>query len=186
MINENGQLKSDEELMSINTNNGTNVIHAFMIKNNVVKKLRKYDLSIAPYVKLQHNCSIIFRNKRYEIQACTSKLLYNMLKQKEISRGYMESVYAQKCGFENDKQLWHTIYLQKLVDIGVPKLREFNLKLLHNILPCGYVLNKWEKHVNNKCPVCDEDETVKHMLFDCNRIREIWRCISDAINVPVN
>ncbi len=48
MIDENGQMKKDEVLMSINSDNCNNVVNAFMIKNNVANKLSKYDLSIAP------------------------------------------------------------------------------------------------------------------------------------------
>ena len=186
LIGENGKIKNDEELITLETESDANIINAYIIKNYVVKKIKKYNLSIAPYVKIQMTNHILFQNKLYAIPACTSRFLYHMLNQKEKSRGNMESIYANNFGFENNKQLWQNIYKQKLNDICLPKIREFNLKLLHNILPCGYILNKWKENVNSYCSVCNSIETVQHMLFDCERIIEIWKKVSKLINMPIN
>ena len=38
----------------------------------------------------------------------------------------------------------------------LPKLNEF--KILYNIVPCGKIVSKWKKNVNDKCEVCGEIE----------------------------
>ena len=65
-------------------------------------------------------------------------------------------------------------YKQKIVDIKIVKLKEFNFKLLHNIVPCGKTVSKWNKNISEWCAICGECETTKHMLFECKRVNNIW------------
>ena len=68
----------------------------------------------------------------------------------------------------------------------ITKLSEFNFKLLHNIVPCGYVLSKWQCNINVKCEVCGEVESTKHMLFECERVKCIWKLISVALKCDIS
>ena len=70
-------------------------------------------------------------------------------------------------------------YLKK-----IPKVCEFNFKLLQNIVPCGKIC-KWQKNVFNACEHCLEIET-RHMLYECPRVLEIWNLVSIVINVNLN
>ena len=45
------------------------------------------------------------------------------------------------------------------------KLKEFNFKLLHNILPCNKNLAKWRIKPNDRCDVCGQSQAVKHTHF---------------------
>ena len=49
----------------------------------------------------------------------------------------MESVFSNEFGFEKRKTTLEKIYKQKIVYIKIVKLKEFNIKLIHNIVPCG-------------------------------------------------
>ena len=40
------------------------------------------------------------------------------------------------------------MYLQKMICLTIPKLREFNSILLQNIVPNGKVLSKWQHSVD--------------------------------------
>ena len=115
-----------------------------------------------------------------------SKFFYAILKARKESRPNMETIYARNFNFENNKVIWKDIYEQKLVDINIVKVKEFNFKLLQNILPCGKVLSKWKPTISSKCSCCNEIETVLHMLFECNRIREIWNKISLCLNCNIS
>ena len=65
------------------------------------------------------------------------------------------------------------------------KLAEFNFKILHNIVPSGYVISKWEKSVSPKCLFCGINETTEHMLFSCERISVMWQNISKILNINI-
>ena len=67
----------------------------------------------------------------------------------------------------------------------VVKLKEFNFKILHNILPTGIYINKWNKNISKYCEACTNEESMKHMLYDCNRIQIIWKIISQLIMIEI-
>ena len=69
--------------------------------------------------------------------------------------------------------------------LKVPKLCEFNYKILHNILPCGKILSKWQKDISNKCQVCNKLESAKHMLYECQRVYEIWNNVSCILGINI-
>ena len=76
--------------------------------------------------------------------------------------------------------------MQKLLSVKIVKLKEFNFKLLNNIVPCGNVLSKWKTNISKYCDVCNEIETTKHMLFDCKRINDIWNLISNVTKTNIS
>ena len=53
--------------------------------------------------------------------------------------------------------------------------KEINFKLLHNILPCNKNLAKWRIKPNNRCDVCGQPQTVKHLLYSCIYVKPLWR-----------
>ena len=67
----------------------------------------------------------------------------------------------------------------------IKKFAEFNFKLLHNIVPSGYILSKWNNSVCMKCAFCDDIETTEHMLYSCKRICALWEKISSVLNLKV-
>ena len=101
------------------------------------------------------------------------------------TNGNMESIYSRDFNTHGSK-LWKDIYSQKVKLISIPKIAEFNFKLLHNIVPCGYVLNKWNTKIDMNCQVCNSLETTKHMIYDCHRVRQIWNMISDLLKVNIS
>ena len=68
-------------------------------------------------------------------------------------------------------------------DLKIPKVCEFNFKLLLNIVPCGKIICKWRKDVSNACERCSEIETTRHMLYEWPHMLEIWNPVSTVINV---
>ena len=109
-----------------------------------------------------------------------------MLKEKNINRGHMESVYSRQFGFENSNMIWKNIFKQKVSDNRVPKLREFTYKVLNNIVPSGVWLNKWKREISDTCGFCKAIETTQHMLFNCDRIKRIWNSISLVLGAQIS
>ncbi len=126
----------------------------------------------------------LYKNSYVEINGCRSKVLYEILISKIVSRGNMESVFSKLFNFEC-REIWKHIYNQKLNSLHIPKLLEFNYKILHNILPTGYILNKWKSDVSSKCDVCIQIETTEHMLYKCKCILEMWTKVSKSLNINI-
>ena len=129
---------------------------------------------------------ISIKGNEYEIEKLNNKQMYNVLmEEKTTSHNKMESLYNKEFRIDDTRQAWKKIYEQKIVDTKVAKLREFNFKLLHNIAPCGYVLSKWISNISNKCARCGNIETIKHMLFECMFIKNMWNRISNIVKVDI-
>ena len=186
LIKNNGVTMNDIEIANC-TNDKRNIVKdIFIIKNYVLKRIKNLDMSIAPFVKIKPMTHVLHENKLYMIKGSKSKLYYQMLMSKCFSKGHMESVYAKEFSFENHISFWRKIYSQKIVSIKIPKLSEFNYKILHNIVPCGKVLSKWKQHISEKCQYCGEIETTKHMLYECKRIYDIWEMVSSILKIDIS
>ena len=64
------------------------------------------------------------------------------------------------------------------------KIAKFKYKILNfflNFLSCGERVNKWNSEVSKLCDFCQEIENVAHMLYQCNRVKHIWRLIGEQI-----
>ena len=66
------------------------------------------------------------------------------------------------------------------------KLKEFNFKLLHNILPCNKNLAKWRIKPNDRCDVCGQSQTVKYLLYSCIYVKPLWRVTENVLGVDVS
>lgn len=184
-INPNGSIMSDDQLFNCIGDKRNVVQDMYIIKRYVIKKFRHLDLSIANSVSIKPITHVVHKNKLHEIAKAKSKLFYEMLMKNATSRGNMESILSRDFNFDNNIDVWKKIYTQKLIVIKIPKLCEFNFKLVHNIVPNGKILSKWKEGISDKCTYCKEVETTKHMLFKCKRVLEIWKIISNILKVDI-
>lgn len=65
------------------------------------------------------------------------------------------------------------------------KLKEFNFKLLHGILPCNANLVKWRIKESELCDICNSRQTVEHLLFNCHRAVLLWDHFKDAYRTNI-
>ena len=145
-------------------------------------KNRISDTSIAPYVKIKPLNKLFSRIRSMK---CKSIFFYYVLCSKCVSRGNMESIFSREFQFPNKHYIWENVYKQKLCDLKIPKLCEFNFKLLHNVVPCGKTICKWQRNISEICAYCSEVETTKHMLFECPRIKSIWNDFAQVMNINI-
>ena len=73
------------------------------------------------------------------------------------------------------------IYIKRVCYEKEKKLQEFNFKLLHGILPCGKNLMNWKIKDNNHCDVCNIEQTIIHLLFECRFVKNLWEAVSSAL-----
>ena len=97
----------------------------------------------------------------------------------------MESIWSRAFNFQNCESMWINIYEQKVLDVNVVKIAEFNFKVLHNVIPCGKILNKWQGHISDKCEDCKQIETAEHLLYSCNKIKKVWEKVSLVLKMNI-
>lgn len=71
-------------------------------------------------------------------------------------------------------QLWKNLWKLKLPG----KIKIFGWRVLKGLLPCRSMLAS--RHIGEAggCPVCQNGaEDVKHMMFTCNRAKEVWHSL---------
>ena len=74
----------------------------------------------------------------------------------------------------------------KVVQEKEIKLKEFNFKLLHNILPCNKNLAKWKIKPNDRCDVCGQSQTIEHLLYSCIYVKPLWRVVETYLGVDIS
>ena len=94
-----------------------------------------------------------------------------------ISSTSLPSYLASYCDDEED--IVH-IFTTKLIQQKEIKIKEFNFKFLHGILPCNVNLKKWKIKDNNACDVCGIPQTIEHLLFDCIYVKPLWCLVEDV------
>jgi hypothetical protein len=101
---------------------------------------------------------------------------WNLQKNGEFS---MESMYNAlihlDVSVDNNKMIWK---------MKIPlKTKVFRWYLRHVVILTKENLAKWNWHGNKNCVFCHQDETIKHLLFQCRFARSIWSIIQVASNL---
>ena len=54
-----------------------------------------------------------------------------------------------------------------------------------HIPPCGEKVHKWNSDVSEHCTVCKEKENILHMLYECKRVKEIWKVVGYCLKMNI-
>ena len=98
---------------------------------------------------------------------------------KQLVRAYTEPRYM---GYLQTKHNWTDSTVQSIVwkslSLAIDRIDRNVLltKVCNNILPTFHQLYRFGMHNSNKCPLCDADETMQHMIQCEHLSRTSWRC----------
>ena len=73
----------------------------------------------------------------------------------------------------NDEYVTRTAFVKKLLKEPEIKLKEFNFKILHGILPFNSNLKKWKIRSVDVCDVCYQMRTIEHLLYGCCYVKAL-------------
>ena len=76
---------------------------------------------------------------------------------------------------------WSKVFKRNLAQIRESKLREFNLKLLYNLLPVRSNLFKWGISNDDVCPTCNIKEDMNHAFIECKLIEPFIKHIKEIL-----
>ena len=102
----------------------------------------------------------------------------------EILQPYQEEIWETV--FNQHDIDFQKVYLCKNKYIPDRKLSELNFKVLHLILPCDLNLRRWGQKNDDICVICGVTHDIVHMLFFCEKARQIWNLIGQTFNVQVS
>ena len=115
----------------------------------------------------------------------TSKFYEALLKQKMTNASL--SKWTTIMNIENvdvDEQRL-TVFKRKIINIKENRIKEFNYKVLLNILACNNLLSKFKRNVNMNCELCQEKDDIYHLVVKCVLAWSVWRKVSDRIGMPI-
>ena len=151
-------------------------------KSNIYCELALMRKTLYPYriAILNNNCQP--QNTRIHIK---SKDIYKMLlaKYEQYLNNEHICTYLHCFGPKENQQ---RAFIQKIKFEKEIKLKEFNFKILHGILPCNQNLQKWKIKQSNMCDVCREPQTIEHLVYNCQYVNPLWNIINSAVTITVD
>ena len=102
------------------------------------------------------------------ISKTNRKQIYQSLLSEEecICKGFWRSKYDK----DTHGSTWKNIFKY----IKETKLQELQWKIVHNVYPTNTLLNRMGIKPSENCEFCGERETVEHLFFSCDRIKNLW------------
>ena len=115
-----------------------------------------------------------------------AKTVYNIVntQQTNMLEHYYQLFY-KKVELELDEYLQAFINLRIVTDIT--KFRDFQYRLLTNNIYTNNILFYWKKTKSKVCDFCKKlDQTVPHMLIECEVVQKIWQEFKTFCNKCIN
>ncbi len=182
VFDQNGLFITEQSLKN-KLNNTQNWIAEYMkVKRILKKELKDIDTSLSHYINVKTNWTIVHNNSIFSLKTQKSSFYYQILIEKKFIRNYMENKWSKD--FNLERSHWNKIYknIFKIVD---KKLGEFKYKLICNILSTRANVSHWNKKISDKCQYCNDKQTVKHMLYECPRVLNLWTLIGSILKVDI-
>ena len=114
------------------------------------------------------------------VSTTTSKQYYSLLvNEKQFMPSviyYWEDVLRLGCELD-----WKAVLQFKFGKSFDHRIKQFNFKLFHKIVPSKSNLYRWQISTDNMCNICKEKETTMHILLICKESRLFWKTVTSLI-----
>ena len=94
-------------------------------------------------------------------------------KDKELIRKCVFT-WKSKASVESDMERFKTEFKRVYSLTSVVRLRDFQLRLLHNKIFCNDILRHWGIKSSNACEFCGYKQTIMHLMWECQEVQKIW------------
>ena len=128
---------------------------------------------------------LFFKNGKpmYSLISPKSKIFYDNLVTLKAKSPLMERHWTNVLNCETIN--FKTMYLENIYFIKDKKLSEFNFKMMNYILPCNVNLYHWKKSITKMCNICNREESIEHLLYQCNYAQSIWNDFSRITGIAI-
>ena len=70
--------------------------------------------------------------------------------------------------------MFDEVYERKISKIKNKKFASLNYKILQGILYTAVKRAKWDRGITGNCKICDQPETIIHILYYCEPTKFLW------------
>ena len=177
ILKENGDFKSIEEI-----NNAHNIAISVMKYNALksaipgqwirdIKKMRVPDNAISN----KELAYVVCNDRMLALSVAVNRDIYWNLVTKKITEPIV--VHKWCTAFNIDITHWKNLF-RTYSTIKDTKLKSFQFKVLYNLIPCNWYLNKIGKSETERCNACNQVDDITHYLIDCPNTKIIWQQLS--------
>ena len=114
-----------------------------------------------------------------------SKHLYSILNDFQKSDVTVLAFWEEKLNLPSDFD-WKDVLKFKFKTLKNNKVKQYNFKLFHMILPFRNNLFKWKITSENVCPFCAKPESFIHVLLECPKVVPFWKRVIGLIQDNFN
>jgi len=115
-----------------------------------------------------------------DILRTKAKVFYSLFIKMKVSEPNMIYIWQRKLDLPHTFE-WEPVFDFKLSKLEFNKIRQFNFKLINNILPFKDNLLKWKISTDAQCKSCNNNESLLHNLLYCPKVRNVWIKIRNLI-----
>ena len=128
------------------------------------------------------NINFIINKTVYSFESVSSKMLYNIFI--AIIQDTFAFKHPEVIALNLDKSETTTCFSIPRFSTLDGKLREFQYKLLHNIIFCNDKLYLFGLTQSNLCSFCRKEvETYRHIFFECSEGTRIWNEMGNSLKM---
>jgi hypothetical protein len=91
-----------------------------------------------------------------------------------VERPTSEDKWREKTDLELTEEELATIYTVNQHLTRDTTIINFQYKITHRLLACGYNLNIWKIKDSKLCEICQQTDTIEHFLIQCEPVSEFW------------
>jgi exonuclease III len=62
-------------------------------------------------------------------------------------------------------------------------LQSLQYQIFHRYVPCYVNLNIWGKENSDKCPLCNDVDTMEHFFTQCTTVKALWSFLTDILQI---
>ena len=185
LFKDDGTMFNDNELMLKLCMKNNWMVELLTLKKAIGNSYTKFDTKNSQCVNIKSVCILYHGSNISIIQEQRSSFFYEILRKKYYVKPYIEKGWEKSFSISRGELNWEHVYTRKVKQVRYHKFSEFNFKLLHNIVPCGKLVSKWDQNTPKDCLFCNELESSQHMLFECRRVKHIWDNISKKLKINI-
>ena len=151
-------------------------------KQNIYCEVLSVKKALSPF---QQKIKELKNNPLKTIKLIKSKEFYNIFKKQvtnEMINVHTSNFLSHLCSKEQEIHA----FTQKVVLEKETKLKEFNFKLLHGILPCNENLKKWKISLFDSCDMCGQTQSIEHLLYNCVYVKPLWQVVDKVFQLNIN
>jgi hypothetical protein len=101
----------------------------------------------------------------------TNKDIYWLHVKKKQQEPIIKSKLEQELGINEED--WESIFLIPKT-VRNTKIKTFQYKVLFNLIPCNWYLQKIKKSDTDKCDQCGALDDLSHYLYECEQMQTFW------------